>query len=161
MNDCETITHDANPADGDVISAMDRTATAFEALQACWRTQIDLAVHERMALSQLRQSGAMTMTDLARRLSLSRAAVTSLVDQLEAHKYVERTADAHDRRRTLVQLCAHANEVLDEVAVPFTDEMRQWIDARSDNERSLVLNFLETWQHSAQRLTTASDDLPT
>src|SRR4051812_8949897 len=95
---------------------LDRSTIAVESLRTQWRTIADLGIHERMAISQLRIHGSMPMSELAARISLSRAAVTSLVDRLEAAQWVVRVPDEHDRRRTVLQLLPKAVESYDRIA---------------------------------------------
>jgi DNA-binding MarR family transcriptional regulator len=101
---------------------VDRTTIALESLRTQWRTVASLGTHERMAISQLRVYGSMPMSELASRISLSRAAVTSLIDRLENDGWVLRQSDEHDRRRTVLRLLPRAAEMFDEVSEEYRGE---------------------------------------
>ena len=121
----------------------DRTTIAIESLRTQWRTIANLGTHERMAVSQLRVYGAMPMSELAARISLSRAAVTSLVDRLEADGWVRRQPDEHDRRRTVLRLLPRSNDEFEQVTRSYQTELVDWARAMSDDEWQTVTMFLD------------------
>jgi DNA-binding MarR family transcriptional regulator len=53
-------------------------------------------------------SGGMRLTDLAERAGISKQAMAELVDDLEAHGYLERTPDPTDGRAKLLMMTARA-----------------------------------------------------
>ncbi len=59
---------------------------------------------ELAALMALWDAGRDSMTELGKRISLSRAAITTLADRLEAAGYMRRLPDPTDRRRVLVEV---------------------------------------------------------
>ncbi|MCW2950056.1 MAG: putative DNA-binding protein [Thermoleophilia bacterium] len=135
---------------------LDRMTIAVESLRTQWRTLADLGIHERMAISQLRVHGSMPMSELAARISLSRAAVTSLVDRLEAGHWVVRVADDHDRRRTVLRLLPEAAESFDRISQPFFEELTEWSASMSDSEWRTIAGFLDRLTTLAER---RSDEL--
>jgi DNA-binding MarR family transcriptional regulator len=130
---------------------IDRTTIALESLRTQWRTVANLGTHERMAISQLRVYGPMPMSELASRISLSRAAVTSLVDRLEDEDWVRRQPDEHDRRRTVLRLLPRAAEMFDEVSVGYRDELIGMGREMSDAEFRAVVTFLSKFTDLAEK----------
>lgn len=130
---------------------VDRTTIAVESLRTQWRSVARLGTHERMAISQLRVYGPMPMSELASRISLSRAAVTSLIDRLEDEKWVRREPDEHDRRRTVLRLLPRAAEAFDEVSEGYREEVVAWARDRSDEEWRTVTSFLGFMAELAER----------
>jgi MarR family transcriptional regulator, organic hydroperoxide resistance regulator len=61
-----------------------------------------LGITDMKALGALLQEGPMTAGQLARRLSLTTGAVTSVVDRLERKDLVARQPDPRDRRKVIV-----------------------------------------------------------
>jgi DNA-binding MarR family transcriptional regulator len=122
---------------------IDHAAIALESVRTQWRTIGDLGTHERMAVSQLRIYGAMPMSELASRISLSRAAVTSLVDRLETDGWVRRDPDDLDRRRTVLRLQPSAAQRWDSVVAEFNTDLGRLTNDMSDDELSAVTNFLK------------------
>jgi DNA-binding MarR family transcriptional regulator len=129
----------------------DRTTVAIESLRTQWRTITNLGTHERMAVAQLRIYGPMPMSELASRISLSRAAVTSLVDRLEADGWVRREADEQDRRRTVLRLLPRAGDEFDAVSEPWRRELLAIADSMSDDEWRTVRTFLSRVGDIAER----------
>lgn len=129
----------------------DRTTIAVESLRSQWRTVARLGTHERMAISQLRVYGSMPMSELAARIALSRAAVTSLVDRLEATGWVKRHPDDHDRRRTVLTLLPQAAEEFDNVTEPWQAELMEWANSMSDEEWRTVATFMGRLGSIAER----------
>lgn len=130
---------------------LDRATIAVESLRTQWRTVAHLGTHERMAISQLRVYGAMPMSELASRISLSRAAVTSLVDRLEEDGWVRREADELDRRRTVLRLLPLAQESFDSVAKGYHDDLDGWSREMSDEEWRTISSFLGRLGEIAER----------
>lgn len=129
----------------------DRVTIAIESMRTQWRTLADLGTHERMAVSQLRVYGSMPMSELAARISLSRAAVTSLVDRLEADGWVRRVPDEQDRRRTVLRLLPHAAEQFEEVGATYWGELTEWANTLSDDEWRAFRTGLEVMGALAER----------
>ncbi|MEO6867544.1 MAG: MarR family transcriptional regulator [Gaiellales bacterium] len=130
---------------------IDQTTIAIESLRTQWRTVVHLGTHERMAISQLRVYGPMPMSELASRISLSRAAVTSLVDRLEADGWVRRRADEHDRRRTVLELLPRAGELFGSVSRDFEDEVDKLVETMSESDQRVALTFLRRAADIAER----------
>lgn len=130
---------------------VDRTTIALESLRTQWRTVANLGTHERMAISQLRVYGPMPMSELASRISLSRAAVTSLVDRLEDEDWVRRQPDEHDRRRTVLRLLPRAAEMFDDVSEGYRDDLMKVARDMTDAEYQAVVNFLAKFTEIAER----------
>lgn len=81
-----------------------RLAAGFETYVAQLRGDLGVSSNEMNALLLLWDGGDCTMTQLADRIALSRPALTSLIDRLEQDGWVQRQADARDRRQVLVCL---------------------------------------------------------
>lgn len=115
-----------------------------------------------MAISQLRVYGAMPMSELAARISLSRAAVTSLVDRLEAEGWVRRQPDSEDRRRTVLSLEPRAATDFEQVAEDYNNELVDWARDMSSEEWRTVRSFLdrigEIADRHAERLRTTAPE---
>lgn len=61
-----------------------------------------LGITDMKALGALMQEGPMTAGQIAKRLSLTSGAVTSLIDRLERRDMVKRAPDPNDRRKVIV-----------------------------------------------------------
>lgn len=89
---------------GQAARFLQRYTCTADALTAQLRRAWGLNAHEMQAVSLLWEFGRMTMTELGRRIPLSRAAVTTLTDRLERLNFVKRVPDPDDRRRILLEV---------------------------------------------------------
>lgn len=97
---------------------------------------------ERLCLSFL-TSGPQTASAIARATRLTPAAVTALVDRLEARNYVRRRPDPLDRRKVLVE-AADATEALIQAAYqPLAQAGAQLYDKRDMAELLVLAEVLE------------------
>ena len=147
------------------VGATARMGVAMSGLFAQWLRGLTINAHERLALAHLWEYGPMTMSDLGARIPLSRAAVTALTDRLEALSYVQRTPDAHDRRRTVLSLTSRPVELIsgmvgtwsEDVArleAGFTPDQLHAIERYADGIRALA------HEHATKLRTRADDELP-
>lgn len=130
---------------------LDRTTIAIESMRTQWRSVADLGTHERMAISQLRVYGAMPMSELASRISLSRAAVTSLIDRLEAEQWVSRQPDDLDRRRTVLRLKQRALDSFEGVSSGFNRDVLELVADLDEERWGAISGFLTQVADIAER----------
>jgi DNA-binding MarR family transcriptional regulator len=69
------------------------------------------------ALGNLRRLGPMTQAALAEIMEVETATIARLIDRLEAAGWIERKAEAQDRRVKLVTMTEKATSIMDEVSV--------------------------------------------
>lgn len=86
--------------------------------------------------------GPLTAGDLGVALGLSSAAVTGLLDRLEAAGLAVRIAHATDRRRVQAQLTDRAREFGSDLLRPLQRRIGAAIAAASDDELATVARFL-------------------
>lgn len=124
-----------------VVAATTRMGVAMSGLVAQWLRGLTINAHERLALAHLWEFGPMTMSDLGARIPLSRAAVTALTDRLEALRYVQRTPDVHDRRRTVLSLTERPEQLIQEMVNTWMADVTQ-LEQRFD---ATELRAIERW----------------
>lgn len=121
---------------------------------------LGVTLSELYALLALWDGGRCSMSDLAERVDMSRAAITTLADRIEAAGYVERTPDPTDRRRVLLgitpkfeqSIAKHAGE-LSTHATAIADASGDWAGTASDIAalRVALLEDAETLRSQAPR----------
>lgn len=84
----------------------------------------------------------LTVGELGARLGLSSAAVSGLVDRLEAADLARRTPDPRDRRRVLVELTETATAFGQQRLVPISGAVQRAIAATDPAELVAVHRFL-------------------
>ena len=87
-------------------------------------------------------AGPMGPADLARRLGLTTAAATGLVDRLVERGHAVRRPDDHDRRRVGVSLTDSGFADIRARLMVTLDAMLAWDAAFNDDERAVVERYL-------------------
>ena len=96
---------------------------------------------ERLCLSFL-TSGPQTASAIARATRLTPAAVTSLIDRLEARNFVRRQPDPNDRRKVLVEHAEGAAKVTREAYAPLGEAGAKNLAKYSEAEIKIVAQVL-------------------
>lgn len=105
----------------------------------------ELAVNstDLTAMQHLIVAGALSPTALAERLELSSAAVTSVIDRLEALQHVHRTPNPDDRRGTLVvPTPASVGRAMSRI-VPMVTEVDRAIHDFDETEQAIITRYLQ------------------
>jgi MarR family 2-MHQ and catechol resistance regulon transcriptional repressor len=107
-----------------------------------------------LLLGILRDRGAMSPSELGERLIVTRATVTGLVDSLERHGFVRRSANPADRRSLIVEITPSGLEVVQELRTIVHRHERELMSGFSDSDlRAYIAD-----QHRIQeRLTSAAE----
>ena len=88
--------------------------------------------------------GAATVTELARRLSLSHSTTSGIVDRLQARGLVKRETDPKDRRYTRIEVTAPVQGYTREISEGPYGRLTRVLAQASPEERKAVLDGLET-----------------
>lgn len=91
-------------------------------------------------------------SELAQRIGVTSAAATGIVDRLESRGHVERRPHPTDRRRTAVVCTPSGREELLGHMMPMFVELAQLDASMSEEERAVVLRFLEAADRAVGRL---------
>jgi DNA-binding MarR family transcriptional regulator len=85
----------------------------------------------------------MTAGRLAEHTGLTGAAVTALVDRLEASGYVRRERDAADRRRVTIRAVPAKSRALDQLYARYSVEMSKLLARYDAKEFAVIADYLE------------------
>ena len=103
--------------------------------------QVDAAGLE--AMDHLISTGPATPTELARRLEISTAAMTLVLNRLEAAGHLWRTRHPSDGRKLVVTADEESTEQVHRAVGPVIDGVEDLIAAMDDDERRAVSGFLD------------------
>ena len=113
--------------------------------------EVDEAVARRLrlnrtdlrCLSVLSQAGAVSASALADAAGLSRGAMTTALDRIEAAGYVRRVWDQQDRRTVRVEMTDAAKQEVGLLYGPLAKEGAQLLQKYTTHELEAVLRYLE------------------
>ena len=87
--------------------------------------------------------GPATAGQIGRRTGLTSGAVTGLIDRLERAGFVRRIADAHDRRKVLVEVREGSMDALDAMFLPVRETMTALLADYDQEDLARFADFLE------------------
>ena len=94
-------------------------------------------------LSVLSQTGAMSASELAEATGLTRGAMTTALDRIEAAGYARRVRDQQDRRGVRVEITDSTRKQIDALYGPLAMEGFQLLQKYTTQELAAVLKYLE------------------
>jgi MarR family transcriptional regulator, 2-MHQ and catechol-resistance regulon repressor len=125
------------------IVAIVRAGEAFVALANRALSGYQLSPAARQALAVLDGAGEpLSPTEIARRLIVTTASVTSLLDTLERRGLVERRADPADRRRLLVAITPPAQDLVRQYVPEIVALQGTVMDGISEEDRQQLIAVL-------------------
>jgi DNA-binding MarR family transcriptional regulator len=94
-------------------------------------------------LNEIARHESITVTHLARSISLSQATVTDILNRLGKKGLVERTRDTIDRRRVLIRITAKCNDILSQAPPALQDTFVDHYSNLPDWEQLMILSALK------------------
>ena len=94
----------------------------------------------------LREIGAtpdLSVGEIARRVSLSQATVTSIIDRLESKQYAQRLRSREDKRRVTLHVTAPGRQILDANPRFFQEEFVRRFERLADWEKTQILSSIQ------------------
>lgn len=133
------------PTARELICALLRAATRVSAAQAQHLRALRLSPSAYHVLVVLRTEpqGALQLSALADRLSITRASMSGLIDRLEAKALVARRPHARDGRRILVSLTDAGTALLDERGATFESMLQGLFANLTHADQQQLLRLLQ------------------
>ncbi len=100
-----------------------------------------------VAIREIALSPYITIGELARRVSLSQATVTTIVDRLEAKELVVRYRSEVDKRRVILQVTEKGQELLAAHPTFLQEEFVHKFEALEEWEKTLILSSIQRLAH--------------
>lgn len=99
-----------------------------------------LTVPQLTILSEIANHDSVSVTELARFISLSQATVTDILNRLEKRGLVERTRDSIDRRRVMIRITDQCREILSQAPPPLQETFVERYSRLSEWEQLMILS---------------------
>jgi DNA-binding MarR family transcriptional regulator len=99
-----------------------------------------------LVLGLLRDLGPLSPSEVGKRLIVTRATVTGVVDSLERRGYVRRVPNPADRRSLLVELTPEGRTVVREVRTLIHRNEKEWMRPLSNDDLRAYIDLLHRVQ---------------
>src|SRR5690554_269469 len=106
------------PAIEEVLTALRRVIRATDLHSKHLEKTVGLTAPQLLLLQILRDRGDLTSGELARRMNLSQATVTTILDRLERRELVQRIRSETDKRKVYTALTEAGEAILREAPLP-------------------------------------------
>jgi DNA-binding MarR family transcriptional regulator len=113
------------------------------------RAHLTLPQYSVLALMSV--TGALTMTEVSKRLHITKPAVTYLVDHLEKGKMLKRLSDPSDRRITRLEITPKGMKTVQNIQSRIFKIMLNALDEFDESEKELVRRFYQSMAHHLGR----------
>ncbi|RKN85197.1 MarR family winged helix-turn-helix transcriptional regulator [Paenibacillus ginsengarvi] len=127
----------------------ERMVVAMESFRRKW-TQImsarpgyGLTPPQHFMLLLIREQGPCRVTALSERMEVKPSAITSMIDRMVAHQFVDRRPDEKDRRVVQIYLTEQGKQVLAQLDAMRKRTMAQWFESIDAGEAEQFLAILE------------------
>jgi DNA-binding MarR family transcriptional regulator len=91
-------------------------------------------------LSEIANHQTLSVTELARYISLSQATVTDILNRLEKRGLIERARDSADRRRVLIRITDQCRQILSQTPPPLQETFVERYSGLSEWEQLMILS---------------------
>ena len=130
-----------------------RTAILFSAKGSQLFRQFDLTEAQFNVLFALKfATGDITQAELGKRLVVTRASITSVLDKLEAKDLVKRANVPGNRRIHHVKMTAAGAELIEKVEPRYREEIHEALADLSDENCHALVTFLEQARNRVQHM---------
>lgn len=102
-----------------------------------------LTAPQLLLLQTIKNRDEVTVGQVASEMSLSQATVTTIVDRMEARKYVTRRKLASDRRKVFLALTPLGKAAIRHAPVPLQDSFVERFSRLQDWEQSMIIAALQ------------------
>jgi DNA-binding MarR family transcriptional regulator len=105
--------------------------------------QHGITTPQLLILKQLEAEGAITVSQLAKKISLKQTTVTDVLNRLEKKELVRRTKDVNDRRRVLVEETDVGKKLLDAAPSPLQETFINEFEHLDTWKQTMILSSLQ------------------
>lgn len=105
--------------------------------------QHGITTPQLLILKQIEAQGALTVSQLAKEISLKQTTVTDILNRLEKKELVHRRRDNNDRRKVLIEETSNGRELLDSAPSPLQERFQNKFQDLEPWKQSMILTSLQ------------------
>lgn len=126
-----------------IISALRRVIRAVDIYSRKLNTELGLTTPQLLCLYALSKSESMTLTDLAKTVSLGVSTTNGIVDRLEAKHYLTRKRSSEDRRKVSLEISLIGKKTVSKAPSLLQDKLSTALSKLPDSEQMAITEALE------------------
>lgn len=126
-----------------VLSNLRRITQAIDIHSRQLVRQHGVTTPQLIILKQIAGKETITVTQLAKQVSLKQATVTDILNRLERKGFVQRQKDTDDRRRVLVKETDIGKKLLEAAPSPLQDTFLEKFENLEDWKQNMILTSLQ------------------
>ena len=127
----------------EVLVALRRVIRATDLHSKYLAKTTGLTAPQILLLQAIRDKGEVTIGELANKISLSQATVTTILDRLEKRKLVHRERSKKDKRKVHAYLTDEAFKTLKNAPVPLQDQFTRQFNDLNEWEQTMIISSLQ------------------
>lgn len=127
----------------EVLWTLRRISRAVELYSKVLFREFGLTGPQLTVLTTIHRNGPLSVTDIARRISLSQATVTSILDRLEQQGNISRVRGKEDKRLVYIELTEKGRAILENKPNPLYTDFLQRFNQLQDWEQALLLSSVQ------------------
>lgn len=137
----------ANGYAENILISLRRIIRAIDLHSRALSSRFNLTVPQLVCLRQIFRSGPCSPGDLARRVSLSQATITGIIDRLEARSLVSRVRGQTDRRKVTVSLTESGRKLAETMPWPLQERFAERLFALPEQDQARINQVLDQIVH--------------
>ena len=130
-----------------VLRSLRRIVRAIDLHSRQLESQFGLTGPQLVCLRVIAQDGPLQPSELARRVDLSQATVSGIVDRLARRQYLSRRRDTKDRRRVTLSILPAGRDLLADAPSPLQTRFAERLRALPDANQQILATMLEQIVH--------------
>jgi DNA-binding MarR family transcriptional regulator len=132
-----------SPFEDSILRSLRRISRAIDIHSRALVRNHQLTSPQLVCLREIRRDGETTPSALARRISLSQATVTGILDRLAARGLISRTRSETDRRRVLLRLTPEGEQLAREAPSPLQQHFVEHLSALPEGAQRNIDDVLQ------------------
>lgn len=130
-------------ADGDIRARVQQVAIRQQRFERYLAAELEVDPTGLDTMDLLVSTGPSTPTELARRLDVSTAAMTLVLNRLEVAGHIRRDRHPDDGRKLIVTAAHRSADQAHALVVPMIEKVEQLIESMSEDDQQTVVDFLD------------------
>ena len=126
-----------------ILSALRRVIRAVDIYSKKLHTELGLTTPQLLCLHALAKAETMTLTGLAKTVSLGVSTVNGIIDRLEAKQYLTRKRSSEDRRKVSLEISLRGKEIVSKAPFLLQDKLSTALTKLPDSEQMAITESLE------------------